>query len=266
MSSGVRDHYDRVTHQTRSERTKGVLYQLKLTHNLWKRTMLQQYAFGSDDLLDIGCGRGGDIRKWNDCHIRHVHGVDVSHPLIQEAIRRASSSRGRTACTFQVHDFRRPYCAMTRYGVVSTFFCLHYFCGSYYDCRTLLETVSSALRPQGFWIGICLDERKVSNWIREGRSSPYVSIRNISVPIDDDAGTYGFGCAYAFSMVDTVTASSAGDEGSVEYLVPMPGLMTAARDVGLDLLFAKPCEIPMGQYAGMEASEMCLQFCFVKKS
>lgn len=260
------DHYDRVTHQTRKERTKGTLYQLKLVHNTWKRTLLQQYAFGSDTVLDIGCGRGGDIQKWNDCHVGRVHGVDVSHQLIQEAVRRASASRGRTVCTFQVHDFRHPYDPMTRYAVVSTFFCLHYFCGSFHDCRTLLESVSSALRPHGFWIGICLDGRQVTAWIREGKTSPYVHIRNISVPVDKESDApSGFGHAYSFEMVDTVTASSGGDAGSIEYLVSMPDLMAAARDVGLHTLFVKPCDIPPGRYAGMEASAMCLQFCFVKK-
>lgn len=262
--SGVSEHYDRVTHQTRRERTKGVLYQLKLVHNSWKRRLLQQYAFAADTLLDIGCGRGGDIQKWNDCHVRRVHGVDASHQLIQEAMRRASASRFRTLCTFEVHDFRRPYNPMTRYAVVSTFFCLHYFCGSFHDCRTLLESVSSALRPQGFWIGICLDARKVVSWIRDDKTSPYVRIRNLSVPLTDDEPD-GFGHSYSFEMVDTVTASSAGDAGSVEYLVSMPDVMAVARDVGLHVLFVKPCDIPPGTYAGIEASEMCLQFCFVKK-
>jgi hypothetical protein len=60
----TRDHYNRVTTQSQKQRARGKLYPLKLVHNGWKRELLQEFGFGCDSLLDIGCGRGGDLQKW----------------------------------------------------------------------------------------------------------------------------------------------------------------------------------------------------------
>lgn len=255
-------HYNGVRMETRAQRARGPLYQLKLVHNNWKRVLLQRYAFGAGLLLDLGCGRGGDTQKWVDCHIRQVHGVDTNSTLIREAIRRSVRSRGKTTCTFQVHDCRLPYHPMMTYDVVTTFFCVHYFCETEEICRTFVQSVSSALRSQGFWMGICLDSGKVTSWIRNGMTSPHLSIQNVSV---DMTGDVGFGQAYRYTLEDTVTQSTNRSEGSLEYLVPMEKLITLARDMDLDLLSLTPCEIPAGEYPGVLASEMCMEFVFVKK-
>jgi len=267
-SSLTRDHYNNVSSQTQKQRAGGVLYSMKLVHNGWKRELLQQYGFGCDTLLDIGCGRGGDIQKWNDCHIRHAHGVDNSFRELHEAIRRASSYTKKktdggvmTVCTFQLHDFLKPYTPLLSYSLVTTFFCLHYFCVSASSCKTLLETISKALRRGGYWVGICLDSNKVTRWIKEGKQSPYLRIQNVSVG-NHSLSMEGFGQAYSYDLVDTVTSSFRGDGGSLEYLVPMPEVVRYAQMFGLECMFVKPCVIPGFEYPGVEASEMCIQFCF----
>jgi len=47
-----------------------------------------RFAGGADGLLDLACGRGGDIWKWIDAGIDYVKGVDLSPGEIEEAQKR----------------------------------------------------------------------------------------------------------------------------------------------------------------------------------
>ena len=66
MSSNVEQHYDGVTMATREQRAKGRLYDMKKFHNLMKRNLLRTFATLQERVLDLGCGRGGDIEKWKE--------------------------------------------------------------------------------------------------------------------------------------------------------------------------------------------------------
>lgn len=47
--------------------------------------MLDRFARGAPALLDLACGRGGDIWKWIDAGVLHVKGIDLSPHEILEA-------------------------------------------------------------------------------------------------------------------------------------------------------------------------------------
>ena len=48
----------------------------------------RRFAGDAESLLDLACGRGGDIWKWIDAGILHVKGVDLSPGEIAEARKR----------------------------------------------------------------------------------------------------------------------------------------------------------------------------------
>lgn len=48
----------------------------------------RRFAGGAGRLLDLACGRGGDIWKWIDAGIGYVKGVDLSPGEIEEARKR----------------------------------------------------------------------------------------------------------------------------------------------------------------------------------
>jgi len=95
MSQNVKDHYDRhstrgpvtnVTESRRIARQKGGASQpLKDFHNLIKRKLITHFAGNKNKLLDLACGRGGDIWKWSENNIRFVKGIDLSPHEVEEA-------------------------------------------------------------------------------------------------------------------------------------------------------------------------------------
>ena len=57
---------------------------LRQFHNHFvKRRMIQGVAHAGDQLLDVGVGKAGDLRKWIDAKLSFVWGVDLSHDNIE---------------------------------------------------------------------------------------------------------------------------------------------------------------------------------------
>lgn len=57
---------------------------LRQFHNHFvKRRMIQGVAQAGDQLLDLGVGKAGDLRKWIDAQLSFVWGVDLSHDNIE---------------------------------------------------------------------------------------------------------------------------------------------------------------------------------------
>lgn len=72
-------YYNRVKGQEISD-TLG----LRQFHNHFvKRRMIQGVAHADDQLLDLGVGKAGDLRKWIDAKLSFVWGIDLSHDNIE---------------------------------------------------------------------------------------------------------------------------------------------------------------------------------------
>jgi SAM-dependent methyltransferase len=82
-------------------RASGPSFQLKQYHNAVKRELIaasagiapRRVGSGYLSLLDIGCGRGGDISKWLSSRIDRVVAIDSSRASIEEAKRRWNDTR-----------------------------------------------------------------------------------------------------------------------------------------------------------------------------
>ena len=51
---------------------------LKRYHNKIKRMLIQRFAKDCSALLDLACGRGGDLMKWVDAGVKYVRGYDIA--------------------------------------------------------------------------------------------------------------------------------------------------------------------------------------------
>jgi len=74
-------------------RKQGAALPLKQYHNRIKRELITAFAGGAPRLLDLACGRGGDLHKWTAAGVEYVRGVDLSPGEIEEARRRYGETR-----------------------------------------------------------------------------------------------------------------------------------------------------------------------------
>ncbi|KAG5645002.1 hypothetical protein DXG03_007279 [Asterophora parasitica] len=132
---------------------------------------------GSGKVLDMGCGKGGDMTKWAKARVKELVGVDIAAVSVNQARSRWESLRGpRFSATFAALDcYTQPltrafppdvlgmdpsydYESDTRlsgdpFDVVSMQFCMHYAFETEQKTRCMLENASRYLRRGGVFIG-----------------------------------------------------------------------------------------------------------------
>ena len=245
----TKKHYDgkAQTIQTKKERAQGPAAALKARHNAVKRALLSHFCAPLSSLLDIACGRGGDLRKWVDIGLARVRGYDVSEVELQEARRRLSAlSPGPMKIDFVGTanlgasvwvDELAPYDA------VSCMFALHYFWGSEDTAKTLLQFVHANLRPGGVFLGIVPDARRLNAVLLEPKPP---ETDTVLPRLHLDAHWYGrpspFGSAYTLAIEDTVTAGACPGDGSLEFLVYASVLAKLAEATGFEVCVDFTCD------------------------
>ncbi len=173
-------HYDAQADPTKSPaaalavRRGGPLIRYKRWANSAKRRLINQYAGGASVLVDLGCGRGGDIGKWHEARVGQVLALDLSSAQLDEAAMRERQQRpraGRPAAriVWRQRSMVQPDLAadlrpqLSQMGAnsgadaVAAMFALQYAFGSEAGADHLLSQVSALLRPRGIFFGTAPD-------------------------------------------------------------------------------------------------------------
>jgi len=264
MKSYVQSHYDaHAKSTTRRERAQGPLFELKKFHNAQKRDLIIKYGSGGS-LLDLGCGRGGDIGKWMDAGIPYVTGLDISAEELDEARRRFGRFgrvRGGGAYEFHQVDLRTSvWLSPHKYDAITSMFSLHYFFDAESSLRNVLETVMRNIKPGGYFFGTVPDGKRIADLLNESQTSKTSNDHLTLQPMFDPLNRNVFGKAYVFALDDTVTSDARGTAGSLEYLVNMNFFKMVAAEYGLEFVDSKPFEPP--EFAGATASRLFTTFVF----
>ena len=201
-----------------------------------------RFAWEADSLLDLACGRGGDIWKWIDCQIKYVKGIDLSPGEVAEAKQRFEETQKQlkpgqprvTRCEFEdspnlgIKEWKEPQ----QYDVVTCMFALHYFFVSETALKQFFHNVSINLKEGGYFIGTVPDAKRINECIFRSKKSVFDSpMLRIEARWQGTAGA--FGSAYVCAIGDTVTGGEFGTEGSREYLVYSTVLQNMAAQFGL---------------------------------
>lgn len=134
---------------------------------------------GAGKVLDMGCGKGGDLTKWSKAKVREVIAVgtsnhsgnkfapslnrlDIADVSVDQARNRwEQMRRPRFDAHFAALDCYSeslakvfsPALLAQPFDVVSMQFCMHYAFENVQKARCMLDNVSRWLRPGGVFIG-----------------------------------------------------------------------------------------------------------------
>lgn len=181
VSSFVKQHYNAVPERGRDwRRTESNIKGLRSYNNWVKSVLIKKHSpkQSGSKILDLGCGKGGDLMKWQHQNPELYVGLDPADVSIQQAQTRYNDmqrkSRGRIfQAQFGVKDcfgtsledvpivqqvgFDKNMDARWGGGgfdVVTMMFCMHYAFESEAMARQMLKNVSGALKKGGKMIGV----------------------------------------------------------------------------------------------------------------
>lgn len=250
----VREHYnERTIIANRSKRNLSPIIKLRNFNNAIKYMLIDKYTERGDVVLELGCGKGGDLRKYGNAGISQFIGIDISNASIQEAHKRYRSMRNLSyqvilitgdcfgeSLGVAVEPF--PQCRFPC-DVVSTQFCLHYAFETEEKARRALLNVAKSLRVGGHFFGTIPDSEfiryklnKIGKDVEEpswGNSIYKVTFANNDYQKNNNEFPSPYGQMYTFWLEDAI-------DNVPEYVVPFETLRSLADEYGLTLELQMP--------------------------
>lgn len=263
----VREFYNTQTfHSRRSKRNESPIYRLRSFNNCIKYILINKYGKPGGSVLELGCGKGGDLSKWGMVGTRQFVGIDLSDESIREAIKRYRNGRYDFQAVFATGDafnvelpeilsqFSLEEVSYLQFDNVSMQFCMHYAFSSEKNVLNMLKNVSRSLKVGGMFVGTIpssdfikwkikkLLKQKDNNNDDDSTSTTGKgwgnSLYSVTFP---DLGCYDaekdgfiepFGNVYNYYLKDAV-------DNVPEYVVPFEKFRSMCEEHGLELRYKK---------------------------
>lgn len=154
-------------------------------HGSVVKTLLERYVKISKDLtiIDIGCGRGNDLKTLQGFFPRLVHAIDCDNNALDIAALRLKQLETdfQRRVVFSCADLTEPHFDLVVHPILKenvdliSFQCsIGYFYSSLTVLNRVIQWCASKLRPGGFIIGTCMDGKRVKSLLdTTGGSSAY---------------------------------------------------------------------------------------------
>ncbi|CUS21302.1 LAQU0S02e10616g1_1 [Lachancea quebecensis] len=250
----IRKHYNERTFVAkRRRRHLSPIIKLRNFNNAIKYMLIDKFTFPGNVVLEMGCGKGGDLRKYGAAGISQFIGIDISNASIVEAQKRFSSMGNLdyqviliTGDCFgeslgvAVEPF--PECRFPC-DVVSAQFCLHYAFESEEKARRTLLNVTKSLRIGGYFMGTIPDSEfiryklnKIPKEVEKpswGNAIYKVTFENSDYQNNNNEFTSPFGQMYTYWLEDAI-------DNVPEYVIPFETLRSLADEYGLELELQMP--------------------------
>lgn len=252
----VAAHYNSRKDLGKNAREHSAIFGLRKFNNWVKSVLIHRFACCRPDsegrdqrgrprpgrVLDMGCGKGGDLKKWDKAYIAEYIGVDIAAGSIADAKARAASERLRYSAKFYVLDcFNEPVKNVLSdeevaplFDNVSMQFCIHYAFSDVGRVRLMLENASRYLRKGGVFFGTTLSDHKIMHKLAEIPPGEDLVIQNdyYRIVFDEREHKGPFGHAYTFTLLDAI------DECK-EYVVTWSEFESLAREYGFTCVYRK---------------------------
>lgn len=184
------------------------------------------------NVLDIACGRGGDIKKFTSDNLVNMYvGIDISSEQLKDCEERAMANRRVKQCITCLGDASTGAwtkvitratglpSASSQFDVAWCMFALHYFCDAEDTLRQLFVHLAECLKVGGKIACTFPNPYHIFEQLKQGRSSDAAKGEKIfkveredsgdglfSLCLDDCLKTFGH--AYHFSLGDAVQVST----------------------------------------------------------
>jgi mRNA (guanine-N7-)-methyltransferase len=224
------------------------------------------YVLGKElSILDLCCGRGGDLEKYFRNDTRIYVGADLSDESLRNAMDRIIKLKAekmkslKTKCFFITEDISDPENNLMKkipvqlqFDLVSCQFAMHYHFENETRVRAFLKNVTERLNDGGYFIGTIIDANvlvkrlrnrkyKNNNYLTEKFTfgNEFYSVKFYQKRFPKEQGPYGI--KYGFYLEDSIDKRD--EFGKIkyvgEYLVLFENFIRICKDYDLHLVTKK---------------------------
>lgn len=227
-------------------RKGSAIFHLKSFNNWVKATLISEYApRPCPRVLDLACGKLGDLLKWRAAGVRSYCGVDISLTGLRDARKRFNDVNARDGGAMQAKLVRADLGVTDlaaagalapgeQFDAISIQFALHYMFQSEARALTFFANIAGRLAPGGVLLATLPDSDVLVRRTRDlpphensfGNAHYSITVPHDSVRRMRALGSSPYGCVYNFYLTESVDHVD-------EYLVPYELLTRLAAAAGL---------------------------------
>lgn len=249
-SSVVAAHYNHLEEKGIKERFNSPIFYLRNFNNWVKSVLIQEHSDKIREkdygrrvrVLDICCGKGGDLSKWQKARVDRVIFADIASVSVEQCEKRYEDlykrCRGRlfsaefiTAdCTKET--LRDKYIDPSiNFDIVSCQFGFHYSFETLPQARRMLSNISECIKPGGYFFGTIPNAHEIVSRAKKSSDLSFGNrIFSIKLMFDPKSDGYPlFGGKYDFHLEGVVDCP--------EFLVNFDLLVKLASEYGLELIY-----------------------------
>lgn len=119
-------------------------------NNFVKAYLIKTFLKQSGNVLDMPCGRGGDLKKFKHNNAGFYCGIDIVPERIEDAKTRYKNINCMFAACFHVADFTTEMDLMHKYDFINCQFALHYAWKNKETAQRVLQTCQERLDDYGY--------------------------------------------------------------------------------------------------------------------
>lgn len=248
-SSAVAAHYNELQEVGLEKRSQSRIFYLRNFNNWIKSILIGEFLEKvrqrkNRDLtvLDLGCGKGGDLLKWRKGRISRLVCADIADVSMKQCQQRYEDMRCRRDNEYIFNaEFITADCSKEllvkkfldsemRFDICSCQFACHYAFESLEQADMMLRNACERLNPGGYFIGTTPNSFEL---IRRLEASETESFGNEIYTVKfQKKGSYPlFGCKYDFNLEGVVDVP--------EFLVYFPLLTEMAKKYNMKIIYKK---------------------------
>ncbi|AFM99133.1 mRNA capping enzyme [Encephalitozoon hellem ATCC 50504] len=226
----IRKHYNSIKEKGREVRQRSRAINIRNANNFIKACLIRLYTKKGDSVLDLGCGKGGDLLKYERAGIDEYYGIDIAEVSIRDACARAENMKRRFKVSFKAQDVYNQHISLGKmFEIVSSQFSFHYAFSSDESLDISLRNVAEHLKPRGYFIITVPSKEVILDRYRQGRMSNDFYKIEIDKEENDPIESIR---EYRFTLVDSVN-------NCVEYLVDFIKMIDGFKKLGIVLVERK---------------------------
>ncbi|KAM6135485.1 mRNA cap guanine-N(7) methyltransferase isoform 1-T1 [Pterocles gutturalis] len=243
----VAAHYNELQEVGLEKRSQSRIFYLRNFNNWTKSVLIGEFIDRvrrkkSDiTVLDLGCGKGGDLLKWKKGRIKKLVCTDIADISVQQCKQRYEDMKAR--CRYNEHIFDAEFIQADstkdllsskysdpdmRFDICSCQFVYHYSFETYEQADMMLKNACGNLSPGGYFIGTTPNSFELVKRLEASETNSFGN-EVYSVKFEKKGEYPLFGCKYDFHLEEVVDVP--------EFLVYFPLLEEMAKKHGMKLVY-----------------------------